>query len=139
MSFLKKQKDEPFYSKYEELLKYTDLVLLDIKHIDNEKHKKLTMNENINVLNMAKDLSLKKHPTWIRHVLVPNYTDNDDDLISLRKFIDTLGDAVKKVEVLPYHELGKYKYETLKIPYLLNDIKPPTKDRIKNAINILTK
>ena len=73
---------------------------------------------------------------WIRHVLVPKWTDDDYYLQKLREFIDTL-DGVERVEVLPYHDMSKFKYKELGYEYELNDIKPPTKDRIQNAIKIL--
>ena len=73
---------------------------------------------------------------WIRHVLVPGITDNDEYLKRTREFIDSL-DTVKKVEVLPYHTLGVFKWEELKIPYQLEGIKPPTKERVDNANRLL--
>lgn len=123
---------------FDKLLSVTDLVLLDIKHIDKEKHKKLTGKSNENVLAFARYLSEKNIPVWIRHVLVPTITDNDDDLQSLKGFIDELKN-VEKVEVLPYHTLGKVKYENLGISYPLEGVCPPTKERIENAKTILTK
>ena len=129
-------REEPFFSKFEELMKYTDLVLLDIKEIDEEKHKKLTGHTNANILDMARVLSDMGKPMWIRHVLVPERTDVDEDLYKLRAFIDTL-DTVERVEVLPYHTLGVFKWENLGIPYTLEGIEPPTKDRVENAKAIL--
>lgn len=128
--------DEPFFSRFEELMKYTDLVLMDIKHINNEVHKKYTMHSNESILNMANYLSTQQIPMWIRHVLVPERSDFDEDLEKLHHFIDQL-DSVHKVEILPYHKLGVYKYEELGIPYRLKDIDPPTPDRIENANRIL--
>lgn len=128
--------DEPFFSRFEELIEYTDLVLMDIKHIDNEFHKKYTMHGNTSILNMARYLSEKNVPMWLRHVLVPERSDYDDHLERLSAFIDEL-DSVIKVEVLPYHRLGVYKYEELGIPYKLKDIDPPTAERIENANRIL--
>lgn len=130
-------REEPFFSVFEELMNYTDLVLMDIKHINNEFHKEYTMAENTSILEMATYLSERGIPMWIRHVLVPEYSDFDEDLIALSAFIDTLGDAVKNVEILPYHRLGVYKYEELGIPYRLEGINPPTKDRVENANRIL--
>ena len=129
-------REEPFFSKFEELMKYTDLVLLDIKEIDEEKHKKLTGHTNANILDMARVLSDMGKPMWIRHVLVPERSDVDEDLYKLRAFIDTL-DTVERVEVLPYHTLGVFKWENLGIPYTLEGIEPPTKDRVENAKAIL--
>ena len=130
-------REEPFYSVYDELMQYTDLVLMDIKHINNEFHKKYTMAENTNILEMARDLADRNIPMWIRHVLVPEHSDFDEDLKSLSSFIQSLGSAVKNVEVLPYHKLGVYKYKELGIPYRLEGIEPPTKDRVENANRIL--
>lgn len=129
--------EEPFYSVYEELMNYTDLVLMDIKHINNEFHKEYTMAENTSILEIAKDLSNRGIPMWIRHVLVPGHSDFDEDLEALSLFIESLGDAVKNVEILPYHKLGVYKYKELGIPYRLEDVETPTKDRVENANRIL--
>lgn len=130
------KKDET-NEKLEELLKYTDLILLDIKHIDNEKHKILTGVPNKNILGFARYLSDKKIPVWIRHVLVPGITNDEYDLKRLRKFIDTLKN-VEKVEVIPYHTMGIYKYEMLGKKYPLKNVIPPTKKQIQLAKNILT-
>ena len=118
------------------LLEKTDLILLDIKHIDDEEHKKLTGHTNKNILDCARYLSEQGIPMWIRHVLVPGITDKDEYLKKTREFIDTL-DTVKKVEVLPYHTLGAYKWKELGIPYKLEGVDPPTEDRIANAKKIL--
>lgn len=130
-------REEPFFSVYDELMKYTDLVLMDIKHINNEFHKVYTMAENTAILAMAEDLSERGIPMWIRHVLVPEHSDFDEDLESLSAFIQSLGSAVKNVEILPYHELGVYKYEELGIPYRLKGVNPPTRERVENANRIL--
>ena len=129
-------REEPFFSKFNELLKYTDLVMLDIKHIDDEEHKKLTGHTNKNILDCARYLSDQGIKMWIRHVLVPGITDKDEYLIRTREFIDTLK-TVTKVEVLPYHTLGAYKWKELGIPYKLEGVEPPTEDRIQNAKKIL--
>ena len=123
-------------SKFDELIKYTDLVLLDIKHIDNDEHIKLTGKSNTNVLDFARYLSDNKINVWIRHVLVPNITLNDNYLTKLREFIDTL-DNVSKIEVLPYHTMGIVKYKNLGITYPLEGVNPPTKDEVKHAKYLL--
>lgn len=123
-------------NKFNELIKYTDLFLLDIKHINNEKHIELTGKTNKNILEFAQYLNNNNKRVWIRHVLVPQITDKDEYLNELKKFIDTLKN-VEKVEVLPYHTLGINKYTNLGIDYKLKNINPPTKDRIENAIKIL--
>ena len=109
-------KEEPFFSKFEELMKYTDLLLLDLKEINPTRHKDLTGFDNSNIIEMAKYLSEINKPVWIRHVLVPEHSDFDEDLDALGDFIDTLSN-VDRVEILPYHTLGKFKWENLGIPY----------------------
>ena len=128
--------DEPFFSKFEELLEYTDLILLDIKHIDDEQHKKLTAWTNKNILQLAEYLSEKGQPVWIRHVLVPERSDYDEYLERLSEFVAGLKNVLK-FEVLPYHRLGVYKWKNLGIPYKLEHIEPPTKERVANANRIL--
>ncbi len=127
-------KEEPFFSKFEELMKYTDLLLLDLKEINPTRHKDLTGFDNSNIIEMAKYLSEINKPVWIRHVLVPEYSDFDEDLDALGDFIDTLSN-VDRVEILPYHTLGKFKWENLSIPYTLESISPPSAERIENAKN----
>ncbi len=127
-------KEEPFFSKFEELMKYTDLLLLDLKEINPARHKDLTGFDNSNIIEMAKYLSEINKPVWIRHVLVPEHSDFDEDLDALGDFIDTLSN-VDRVEILPYHTLGKFKWENLGIPYTLESISPPSVERIENAKN----
>lgn len=127
---------EPFISKFNELMKYTDLLLLDIKHIVDAEHQELTGKSNVNILDMARYLSDIDKPVWIRHVLVPGISDKDEYLIELDNFIKTLNN-VKKVEVLPYHSLGTFKWEELNIPYSLEGVNSPTQDRIENANKLL--
>ena len=124
-------KEEPFFSKFEELMKYTDLLLLDLKEINPTRHKDLTGFDNSNIIEMAKYLSEINKPVWIRHVLVPEHSDFDEDLDALGDFIDTLSN-VDRVEILPYHTLGKFKWENLGIPYTLESISPPSAERIEN-------
>lgn len=128
--------EETFFNKFNELCKYVDLFLVDIKHIDASEHIKLTGRNNNNIIEMFKYLSEINKPIWIRHVLVPKITDNDESLYKTKEFIDTLKN-VKRVEVLPYHTLGVFKWEELGIKYSLNDINPPNKERILNAQKIL--
>ena len=125
-------KEDPFFSKFEELMKYTDLLLLDLKEINPTRHKDLTGFDNSNIIEMAKYLSEINKPVWIRHVLVPEHSDFDEDLDALGDFIDTLSN-VDRVEILPYHTLGKFKWENLGIPYSLESISPPSAERIENA------
>ena len=129
-------REEPFFSKFEELMKYTDLLLVDIKHIDKDKHIELTGLPNDNIFDGFKYLSDISKPIWIRHVLVPGITDDDEYLKRTREFIETLSN-VQKIEVLPYHSMGQHKFETLGIPYKLDGVKSPSKERVENAMKIL--
>ncbi len=129
-------REEPFFSKFEQLMQVTDLLLLDLKQIDDEKHRRLTGCTNQNILDMARYLSDIRKPVWIRHVLVPTVTDDVDDLKKLAAFIDTLGN-VERVEVLPYHTLGRFKWDNLHIPYRLDGISPPSAESVKQANEIL--
>ncbi len=129
-------RSEPFFSEFNELMKYTDLLMLDIKEADPSRHKALTGADNKNILDMAEYLSEIGKPVWIRHVLVPGYSDFDEDLKKLADFISKLKN-VKKTEILPYHSLGAFKWEKLGIPYELNKVSPPSEERIKNAEKIL--
>lgn len=122
--------------KIEELLKYTDLVLLDIKHINSAKHKQLTGFNNENILSFAKFLNTLNKPVWIRYVLVPTLTDDTAALVELRNFLNTLSN-VEKIEVLPYHSLGIAKYDKMGISYPLRNIPQPTKHQINKANKIL--
>ena len=127
---------EPFYSKFEKLMEVTDLFMLDIKEIDEDEHKQLTGQTNKNILDMATCLSDHGKAMWIRHVLVPGITDDDGQLHRLRAFIDTLK-TVERVEILPYHTLGVFKWKELGIPYALEDVEPPTKEQVEHAREII--
>ena len=119
-----------------ELLKYTDLVLLDIKHIDDEKCKKLVGSSNKKELEFAKYLSENNIKMWIRQVIVPGYTDDENDLIKLKEFLKTLK-TVEKVQLLPYHNMGKFKWEKLGQKYELENVRQANDDDIKKAKQIL--
>ena len=120
----------------DDLLAVTDLVMLDIKHIESEAHKKLTGHANENILAFARYLDEKKKPVWIRHVVVPGITFDKEELTALKAFLKTLSN-VEKVEVLPYHALGKVKYDNLGIDYVLKDTPQLTKEQTKEAEEIL--
>lgn len=122
-------KKEPFYSKLKELMKVCDLVLLDLKQIDEEKHKILTKHSNQNILEFARYLSDIHKPVWIRHVTIPSINDSDEELERLDHFIQSL-DNIERVDVLPYHTLGKYKWEQLGLDYPLEGINPPSKEHV---------
>ena len=118
------------------LLSLTDLVLLDIKHIDSEKCKDLVGFSNERELEFARYLSENNIPMWIRQVLIPGYTDDPNDLLKLKDFIANLN-TVKKVELLPYHTLGKYKWENLGLTYGLEGVREATDEDVAKAKEIL--
>lgn len=122
--------------RYEELLTLTDLFLLDIKHADEQAHRALTGRSGEAPRAFAKLLSERGKPVWIRHVLVPDYTDEDGALKRLRELLDTL-DNIERIELLPYHTMGEVKYERAGIPYPLKGVQPPQRERVENAKNIL--
>ena len=123
-------------SKVDELLQYTDLVMLDIKHIDDNEHKKLTGHSNINILDFAKYLSEKNMPVWIRHVVVPQITFNEKYLKELGECLSTLKN-IKALDILPYHNMAIPKYENLRMDYPLKDIPPLTKEEAIKARDII--
>lgn len=130
------QNNGPWFETFQKLMNVTDTILLDIKHIDENEHKKLTGHTSKNVIEMFRYLDSINKDVWIRHVLVPGITDNDEYLTKTRDFIRTLHN-IKRVEILPYHGLGIIKYDDLGIPYPLRDTDSPTKERIENAKKIL--
>lgn len=115
--------------KLDRLLALTDLVMLDIKHIDPEKHKELTAQPNDKILAFAEYLSEKGIDTWIRHVVVPGITDDDTYLYKLGYFIGGLK-SLKALDVLPYHTMGKVKYEKLGMAYKLDGVPPMDKNKV---------
>ncbi len=129
-------REEPFFGKFVRLMKATDTVLLDLKHFDSDRHKWLTGHGNENIIECARCLSELGVPVWIRHVLVPGITDDEDHLRRMRSFINTL-ENVKRVEVLPYHTLGVYKWEQLGLRYTIGDVPVPTTEQVKRAEAIL--
>lgn len=118
-----------------ETLKYTDLVLLDIKHIDDEKCKELTGLSNKKELEFARYLSENGNKMWIRQVILPGITDSKEDIIKLRQFVDTLN-TVEKVEFLPYHSMGKFKWKNLGVNYELENLRDATMEDIKRVKEI---
>lgn len=125
-----------WFEKFQKLMEVTDLLLMDIKHIDPVEHKELTGLDNDNIIKMFRYLDKIKKPIWIRHVLVPGVSDKDEYLERTRDFIRSLGN-VQRVEVLPYHTLGVAKYKELGIPYRLEGVPSPTAERVQNARTIL--
>ena len=118
------------------VLRYTDLVLLDIKHIDEEKCKELVGFSNKKELKFARYLSDNNIKMWIRQVLVPGYTDDEVDLIKLRDFIKTLK-TVERIQILPYHSMGKYKWKKLGLEYPLENIIEAKQEDVERARRIL--
>lgn len=128
--------DEPFFSAFETLLPLSDLFLLDLKQIDDAKHRALTGTSNESALALARFLSERGKRMWIRHVLVPGWTTGEEDLGRLSEFIAGLK-TVDRVEVLPYHAMARHKYEELRLPYRLGDTPAPTEEEIASAEEIL--
>ncbi len=128
--------EEPFISKFNALMEVTDLTMLDFKEIVSSKHKELTGWGNENIVQMAKYLSDLGKDMWIRHVLVPGLTDDEEGLFELRDLIRELK-TVRRVEILPYHTLGLEKWKHLNIPYPLEGIDPPTPEQVARAEEIL--
>lgn len=127
-----------FQDQLNELLNYTDLILLDLKHINRKKHIQLTGMANDHILQFANLLSIRQIPVWIRHVLVPGVTGDVKDLEELGAFIGTLKN-VEKLEILPYHKLGVYKWDALGLEYPLKDVEPPSDAEVNAAYTALTK
>lgn len=125
-------------AKIDELLKYTNLVMLDIKHIDDDEHKKLTGHSNKAVLEFAKYLSDKNIPMWVRHVVVPDITDRKEYLEMLGEFLSGLKN-IQALDVLPYHNMAIPKYEKLEINYPLKGIPPLTKEQALIARDTILK
>ncbi|MBO4867789.1 MAG: pyruvate formate lyase-activating protein [Ruminococcus sp.] len=121
---------------FDRLIKSTDLVMLDIKHIDPEKHKKLTGHDNKGILAFAEYLSDNGIPVWIRHVVVPDITDDEESLDRLGHFLARIK-TLKALDVLPYHTLGRHKYEELGMDYPLGDTPPMSKDGALHARDLI--
>lgn len=128
--------DEAKREQFERLLAVTDLVMLDIKHMDEAEHKKLTGHSNRNVFAFAKLLEQKQIPLWIRHVVVPGITYDEAELSALGRYLATLSN-LEKLEVLPYHSMGKVKYENLGLEYPLGDTPQLTKEEAARAREII--
>ena len=128
--------DTPYRQKLDRLMALTDLVMLDIKHIDPDAHKALTGHDNRRILAFARYLAEKNVPVWIRHVVVPGITDDPAALSRLGTFLGTLPN-VKALDVLPYHIMGVRKYEELGIPYPLKGVEPATRVQANRAKEII--
>jgi pyruvate formate lyase activating enzyme len=116
-------------------LEKIDLVLLDIKTWDPDRHRRLTGRDNGPILDFARRLAARKRPVWVRFVLVPGLTDNPADVEQTAKFSASLGN-VARVDVLPFHQLGRYKWKELGMHYTLRDVEPPAEDQIHRFCEI---
>ena len=130
------RQDAAYLARFDALMQSTSLVILDLKEIDSEKHRQLTGRDNANILAMARHISDLGVPLWIRHVLVPGLTDDEEGLRRTADFIRSLK-TVQRVEVLPYHTLGLFKWQKLNIPYPLPDAVPPTAEQVRRAEDLL--
>lgn len=128
--------ESEYLERFNKLMAVTDLFILDIKHIDDGKHRVLTGHSNQNILEFARYLETNGKSMWIRHVLVPGVTDVKEDLEKLRDFVKSLS-TVRRFEVLPYHTFGIFKWEQLGIDYPLKEVQPPTKGQTELANRIL--
>ena len=131
-----REEESPYRQKLDALMEVTDLVLLDIKHMDSAGHQALTGHDNSHVLAFARYLAKKNIPVWIRHVVVPGITDDPKQLTQLGQFIGTLPN-VKALDVLPYHVMGASKYRELGIPYPLEGVEPATREQAKEARRVI--
>ena len=116
-------------------LETIDLVLLDIKAWDPERHRALTGMDVAPTLEFARRLAARRRPVWLRYVLVPGVTDNMDDISSIATFAAGLGN-VERVDVLPFHQMGQFKWKKLGIPYSLEGIEPPNQDLVEAACGV---
>ena len=128
--------DKQYLEKFDTLASLVDLFIVDIKCFDNNLHKEITGHTNTNIFDMLKHLNTLNKDVWIRHVLVPNFTDGKEDLLNTKQFLNTLNN-VRKVEVLPYHDFAIFKYKNLGIKYPLEGYRVPTDIEVKTAENIL--
>lgn len=130
------RRDSEWLERFDELMSLTDLFMLDLKQFDTTLHQELTGHGNENILDMARYLSDHGKELWIRHVLVPGVTDDENDLRRMSDFISSLNN-VTRVEILPYHTLGLSKWQKLGIPYPLEGVPTPTDEQVKRAEEIL--
>ena len=130
-------RDPDWFGRFQKLMQVTDILLMDIKHIDRKKHIGLTGKPNDNILDMFRYLSDIGKPIWIRYVLVPGLTDDEDDLRRTGAFISGLS-IVRKIDVLPYHAMGAYKWEKLGYRYTLTDTRSPSAEEADSALQLLS-
>lgn len=130
-------KTEEFLEKFDKLMEVTDLFMLDLKEMDDEKHRKLTGQSCKNIIEMGDYIATHKGKMWVRHVLVPGLTDDEAGLYAIKEKIDMWKDAVTRVEILPYHTLGLAKWQKLGLSYPLAEARIPTQEEIDKAEEIL--
>jgi pyruvate formate lyase activating enzyme len=128
--------NKPLMEKFDKLMTLTDLVMLDIKHIDPEKHKELTSQPNTNILKFAAYLNEKHVDMWIRHVVVPGITDDDKYLEQLGYFIGQFSN-LKALDVLPYHTMGEKKYQSLGMDYKLKGVPAMDKNKLLDKKQVI--
>lgn len=116
-------------------LKKIDLVLLDLKAFDPQKHLRLTNKENGPILEFARRLAGNKRPVWVRYVLVPGLTDDAEEISQIAEFASGLG-VVERVDVLPFHQMGRFKWERLNLDYQLNDVSPPSHALVEQTCDV---
>jgi pyruvate formate lyase activating enzyme len=112
-----------------------DLVLLDIKTWNPERHRQLTGMDNGPTLDFARRLGARKRPVWLRYVLVPGLTDDPEDITQIAAFAAGLG-IVERVDVLPFHQMGRYKWERLGVPYTLDSVEPPSTELVERTCDV---
>ena len=133
-----KSENTAFIEKLDKLMTLTDLVMLDIKHIDPDKHKELTQQPNDGILAFCEYLNERNVDMWIRHVVVPTITDDDEYLYKLGYFIGQFSN-IKALDILPYHTMGKAKYEQLGMEYKLDGIPPMDKNKVIEKKQVVLK
>lgn len=116
-------------------LEQIDLVIMDIKTWDPERHRHLTGMDNAPTLDFARRLTARRRSIWLRFVLIPGLTDNDDDIAQIARFAASLGN-VERVDVLPFHQMGRFKWKELKLNYTLNDVQPPTSEAVEHVCTL---
>ena len=122
----------------EELLSLADIVLLDIKEFNANRHEVLTRRNNQQTLNTAEWLEKHQKPIWLRYVLVPGYSDFEEDIIALCEHFKSYK-MIQRIEILPYHTLGVHKYESLDMSYQLNDVKQNTPEQLECAKELFSR
>lgn len=128
--------DSNSHKMIDRVIDNTDLVMLDIKHIESSAHIRLTGCDNSNILAFSEYLRERDIPVWIRHVVVPGITDDEKSLSALGEYLSTLGN-LKALDILPYHDMGREKYKQLGINYPLEGVPPLSKDAAVKAKNIV--